>query len=264
MTVAQAKLEAERTLHARGIIGTLQLAETGAAFEVAKQASSHEQQRLVRARHTATARRAAAESRAQLAADAVEAAKAQLAGLVVTAPLSGSVAQLGAKLGQSVTAGQPLLELLGGGFHLAIRIPEAQAEDIAMGQTVDVTAPNGTLQATIAQVAAAAEGGMITALATLHDAPSWLRANQSFEARIAVGSTGGALHVVPPVGATSNASSTAWVVAADSDEAVRTTIRWGRVTPDVAIVQSGAGLGDAVLAFPPRGYESQERFRVKR
>lgn len=265
VATAQARFTAESALHERGIVGALQLGERRSELDLAEQSLQLAERRLARATESGRARQDAADARLQLARDAHAALDAEMQALTINAPMSGTVTALSIKPGQAISRGAAIAEINSPELKIEISVLEALAADLASGQSVILEGPNGRLSARVTQVGATPSKGMIKVSAALaSEAPPWLRAGQTLDARIAIETAADSTYVAPPVGVQPNATSLAYVIRRGSDTAERTRIRWGKVTNTAAIIIEGADPGDEVLAYVPQGYESRERFRVAR
>lgn len=82
---------------------------------------------------------ALARAEVQKSAAAIEVAKAQLMYCEIKAPFDGRIVRVAAKLHQSVSAGMPLLELVGEGpLKLRLNVPSRMLSTLAVGTPIEV------------------------------------------------------------------------------------------------------------------------------
>ncbi len=96
---------------------------------------------------------AVADASVEQAAARIAIARANIANAQIVAPFSGTVTQFDAKVGQTATAGAPLISLIStGGFQITAGISETDIGKIAVGNKVSMTLdafPNETFMGTI-------------------------------------------------------------------------------------------------------------------
>ncbi|MBB1403002.1 efflux RND transporter periplasmic adaptor subunit [Pseudoalteromonas sp. SG45-1] len=106
--------------------------------------------------------------------------------LTLTANFDGTVSQSLAKLGQAVTQGQSLFELIETDNLLAkIQVPQYSSTQLKIGQKADIVTPSGTIAAKVDYIDTVIRNGAINVFLVLDASPpSWLRSSQAIEAHI--------------------------------------------------------------------------------
>ncbi|MGK2235483.1 MAG: HlyD family secretion protein [Pseudomonadota bacterium] len=106
--------------------------------------------------------------------------------LTLTANFDGTVSQNLAKLGQAVTQGQSLFELIETDNLLAkIQVPQYSSTQLKIGQKADIVTPSGTIAAKVDYIDTVIRNGAINVFLVLDASPpSWLRSSQAIEAHI--------------------------------------------------------------------------------
>ncbi|TMP04160.1 HlyD family secretion protein [Pseudoalteromonas sp. S3178] len=106
--------------------------------------------------------------------------------LTLTANFDGTVSQNLAKLGQAVTQGQSLFELIETDNLLAkIQVPQYSSTQLKIGQKADIVTPSGTIAAKVDYIDTVIRNGAINVFLVLNaPPPSWLRSSQAIEAHI--------------------------------------------------------------------------------
>ncbi|MBB1306660.1 HlyD family secretion protein, partial [Pseudoalteromonas sp. SR43-5] len=100
--------------------------------------------------------------------------------LTLTANFDGTVSQNLAKLGQAVTQGQSLFELIETDNLLAkIQVPQYSSTQLKIGQKADIVTPSGTIAAKVDYIDTVIRNGAINVFLVLDASPpSWLRSSQ--------------------------------------------------------------------------------------
>ncbi|NQY35350.1 MAG: HlyD family efflux transporter periplasmic adaptor subunit [Alteromonadaceae bacterium] len=112
--------------------------------------------------------------------------KKRISSLTLRAQVSGIVKEVKFNLGQRVSQGQSLFELIEPEQLIArIQIPQYSSEKLALGQRAKIITPSGTLDARIEHVDNIIRQDSISIfLAITGSLPKWLRVDQSVEAVI--------------------------------------------------------------------------------
>ncbi|MGH7141022.1 MAG: efflux RND transporter periplasmic adaptor subunit [Minisyncoccia bacterium] len=144
---------------------------------------------------------AAQEAQVEQAEAGVASAEASLQNAELVAPISGTLTQMDAKVGQSAAAGTPLVAIIGtGGFEVDTGVSDTDVGKLAMGDTATVTLdafPGETFPAHVFYIAPAEtnSGGVVSYLVKLSfDTPdSRFKSGLSATADIETKSVGDAL-----------------------------------------------------------------------
>lgn len=103
----------------------------------------------------------------------LEEAQLKLQKAVITAPFDGVVASLGAKVGELVSAGTPVVVLVNtSSFHIDVKIDEVDISQVAVGQEVVITLdalPDTEITGHVAGIAptATVDGGVVSYVVTI-------------------------------------------------------------------------------------------------
>lgn len=113
----------------------------------------------------------------------------------IVAPIAGQIANVMVHAGEQASPGVPAIMIVNeGAFHITVNVDEIDIDQIAVGQSVDITLdalPNVVVKGTISEIAptSASTGGVVTYLVTINIAPEDgvnLRAGMSANASIVV------------------------------------------------------------------------------
>jgi multidrug efflux pump subunit AcrA (membrane-fusion protein) len=189
----------------------------------------------------------------------------QLEGLRVRAGAEGVVHELPLELGQWVTPGQLLARLaVGAGLRADLRVPEAQAKDVAVGQPVDVDTRNGIAPGRVARIAPSAHDGSVTVEVDLPGGPPpGARADLSVDGEILVERLADVLYLGRPVGAVPGGRMALYRLSADGSAAERVTVRLGRASATTIELADGLAAGDRVVLSDMAGANGAESVRLR-
>src|SRR5690606_33269064 len=104
--------------------------------------------------------------------------------LTLVAPQSGVVSRLDITIGQRLSPGDEVGEIMSKALKADIGISQDEASALEVGQEVSFRAPQGTFTGRIVSIMPRAVDGVVHAKATLDDSPSWLRPDLVCEATI--------------------------------------------------------------------------------
>jgi HlyD family secretion protein len=253
LTAAQADLQRNQELVARGFVSAARLDDAVRAVAVATA-----QQASARAQIAANADQGTDVTQAQaalaLATSARQAAASRLAQAQITAPADAVVLQRQVEPGQIVQPGKALLTLaLAGPVQLLAQVDEMSLEQLQVGQVASVLAdafPRERFGARVLSIAPqvdAQRGAVEVRLALVPPAPDFLREDMTLSVEVETARRGRTL-VLPLEALRSDdgtGGATAWVD--DGGRVALRTLRLGVRTLDAVEVLDGLGAGDKVL-----------------
>jgi HlyD family secretion protein len=269
-----AGLEAEVAQHSRAVSKDQALWDQGAATEDELQQSrvqahrSERQAELGRKQLTVLGRSRKSQLEAQAATVARLAAVAQFRHLQVdklsvTAGAAGVLREITLEEGQWVTPGTVMAKVIKPGKLAAeLRIPEAQATELALGQTATVDTHEGLVEAVVTRVDPAVEGGSVEVeLALVGELPRGARPDLSITGEIELARLADALHVARPVGAPANGAVSVFRLDADGG-AERVAVRLGQASVDRIEVLSGLEHGDEIIISDTSAWSEEPRLLI--
>jgi len=253
LIAAQADLQRNQDLVARGFVSTARLDEAQRAVAVAAA-----QQTSARAQSAANADQgtdiAQAQAALALAASASQAASARLAQTQLTAPADAVVLARQVEPGQIVQPGKTLLTLaLAGPVQLLAQVDELSLDQLRVGQTASVLAdafPRQRFSASVLAIAPlvdAQRGAVEVRFALPPPAPAFLREDMTLSVEVETARREGTL--VLPLAAlrSEDAAGTATVWVERDGRVEARTLRLGVRTLAAAEVLDGLTAGDKVL-----------------
>lgn len=254
-----AGLEADEARSTRGLSKDEALWDQGAVTEDELEQSresalrSRRQVKLGRAQLSVLSRSRKSQVEAQEATVARLAAVAafrreQVDALAVTAGAAGILREMSLEEGQWVTPGTVMAKVIKPGKLAAeLKIPEAQASELARGQPVSIDTHEAVLEGVVARVDPAVESGSVTVEIELRgELPRGARPDLSVDGEIEIERLADVVHVARPVGAPTNAAFTVYRLA-PGGEAEAVSVRFGRGSVDRIEVLSELAVGDEII-----------------
>jgi len=167
-------------------------------------------------------------------------------------------------VGQWVTSGQPLA-MISDPFELQaeLRVPEVQAQDIILGQHVDINARVAILAGTVSRIDPAASQGTVTIDVKLGgDLPHGVRPDLNVVGDILIEKLENVLHVGRIALAQPNTRTHVFRLD-DEGYAEKVQIKVGRCSTNLMEIESGLSGGDRVIVSDMRSWDSLERIKVQ-
>jgi HlyD family secretion protein len=262
---AKRRFEANAPLAERKIVATLdseQMRER--STELALQLALQEQH--------ANALSAASQARlsAQRAKVAGLAAQAELrAGMVealkVRAGARGLLAELAVETGQQVTSGNVCGKVIDPGkLKAELRVPEARAKEVAVGQQVELTVQTEMVNGRVTRIDPTVQDGNVRVEVSFEgDPPKGAQLDLSVDGRIEVERVADALFIGKPAGATSGGTTSLFRVLSDGRTAVRVRVRLGRSSVNAVEVLEGLNNGDRVILSDMSEWSSVNHIKLE-
>lgn len=195
----------------------------------------------------------------------VEFRRKQVASLKVRAGETGVLQELPMQLGQWVVPGTVMAKVVRPELLKAeLRIPEAQARDVAPGQPAEVDTHNGVAKGAVVRVApAASQGTVLVEVALSGELPKGARPDLSVEGTVEVERLAEVLSVGRPVGAQPDGTLGLFRLAPGSSEASRVQVRIGRTSVNSVEVLGGLAEGDQVVLSDMTAWDAVERVKLQ-
>ena len=191
--------------------------------------------------------------------------RGRVAAMVVRAGVHGVVTELPLEEGQWVNPGQILARIVQPGrLKAVLRVPEAQARDVAIGQVAQVDTRNGVVPGRVARIDPAVENGAVRVDVTLDgELPRGARPDLSVDGTIEVERLDGVLHVGRPASGQAESTVALFRLVPGGSEAVRVPVRLGRSSVNTIEIASGLRAGDVVVLSDLSAYEKADRIRIR-
>jgi HlyD family secretion protein len=255
--------QADLELSKLELVGSLQLRQSEARLQRAKNTLALEEKRLQAAKDGEAAQLAPQEAQiAQLRA-AWELEKQNLADLRVKAGMTGQLQVLPVEVGQQVGAGTQVARVANPAeLKAEIRISETQTRDVRVGQKAMIDTRNGTVPGFVSRIDPSAQGGTVGVDITLEgELPQGARPDLSVDGVIELERLENVLKMQRPSFGQENATITLYKVGVGG-EANRVQVQLGRASVSEMEVKGGLEEGDEVILSDMSAFEAFDRVRI--
>jgi HlyD family secretion protein len=168
--------------------------------------------------------------------------------------------------GQWINPGMELARIAQPGrLKAVLRVPDTQAKDIAVGQTVTIDLHNNsTVQGRVFRADPSAQAGNVTVEVTLDGTlPPGVRDGQTIDGRIVIESLKDVMYVGRPSYGTAPGKVGIWKLSADGAEATMVPVELGSASVSAVQVLRGLAVGDKIIISDMSQYEDASRIRIK-
>jgi HlyD family secretion protein len=188
----------------------------------------------------------------------------QLDALKVRAGISGVLTSLPMAVGQHVTLGTMLAQVVQPNqLKAQLKIPETQARDIQLGQPASIDTHNGIADGKVTRIDPAVVNGTVTVDAELVGTlPDGLRTDLSVDGTIDLERMKDVLYVGRPAFGNENSTITLFRLDPDGKGAVRVPVKVGRASVNAIQVIEGLHEGDTVILSDMSRYDTADRIRL--
>jgi HlyD family secretion protein len=189
----------------------------------------------------------------------------QVDALRVRAGIDGVVQQVLVQEGQQVAEGANLARIAKPDVLIAqLRVPEAEARDVAMGQAVELKIHGDTVSGRVVRIDPAVSNSTVSIdVEPITALPAGSRSDLSIDGRIEIERLHDALYVARPAGSTAMGTSSVFVVDKDGDSARRVQVRFGRASVNQIAVEDGLAPGDTIILSDTSAWQNADRIGIK-
>jgi HlyD family secretion protein len=253
----------------KGLASTYEIAAAKDALEEAKLRLDVETQRGEEMKRSATEQLALSEQNVEYAKSILDEQIRRQQSMIVRAPEAGVLQTLGnpqLQFGQYVQQGSELARIAQPGrLKAVLRVPDTQARDVAVGQTVTIDLHNNsTVKGKVMRFDPAAQGGNVTVEVSIDEQlPPGVRAQQTIDGRIEIENLKDVMYVGRPSYGTAPGTVGLWVLNADGSEATMIPVELGSASVSAVVVKKGLTLGQKVIISDMSQYEDATRIRIK-
>lgn len=214
---------------------------------------------------SAAARLAAQRARVEGQRAQAELRVAQVEALRVRAGAAGVLAELAVEVGQRVTVGTVLGKVIDPTkLKAELRVPEAQANGIAIGQAVRVTMQSDEVRGRVTRIEPAVQEGAVEVEVTFEATlPAQARLDLSVDGRIELERIGTAVYTGKPASAGEGGTVGLFKLLSDGHTAVRVPVRLGRTSVSAVEVLSGLSEGDRVILSDMSEWSQVDRISLE-
>ena len=258
---AERRAEAEARLAEAEIVGALEFARTQEREEELAGRLEIEQERSRILDQAMVARGAAQAAQVERQRDLALFQAEQVESLHVVAGLDGVLQELPLEVGQRVSAGTLLAKVVQPDrLKAALRIPEAQAKEVQLGQQVEVDTHNGIVPGHVVRIDPAVQRGTVTVDVALDgELPRGARPDLSVDGRIELERLGDVLYTGRPAFGRSNSRISLFKLEAGGGAATRVVVSLGGSSVSEVEILEGLEEGDRVILSDMSEWDGADR-----
>ncbi|NNF29334.1 MAG: HlyD family efflux transporter periplasmic adaptor subunit [Gemmatimonadetes bacterium] len=264
---AQREYETNRALHERNpeLVAANELARTRDAAEELTTRLEIKTSRLQVFRESIDEQVRAQEDQVERLRSIVRFNQERLASLEVPAGVGGMVADLPVEEGEWIQSGGTLARIdQPGRLKAEIRIPQTQAQDIAVGQAALIDTRNDTIQGTVTRIDPAVQNGTVTIDVTLPDElPRSARPDLSVDGNVIIDRLDDVVYMGRPAYGQANSRVGIFVLTPDGTHAERRNVQLGRSSVNEIEVVEGLEPGDIVILSDMSAWDGHDRVRLR-
>ena len=260
-TRLQANAEAE--LASRGIVSTIQAAQSSLRAEQLERRLEFERQRLERLESVNRSHLKSERALVDQARRHWQRVQRQVDSLSVRVGMTGVVQEISIQEGQQLSAGVNVARITRPDELMAeLRIPETRAQEVLLGQLVRVDTRNGIIDGKVMRIDPAVRDGAVLVDVELNGAlPSGARPDLSVDGLIELERIHLALHLARP--AHGQPESTTRLFRIDADGFARQVpVTLGRASVNRIEIREGLRPGDEVILSDTSRFDQHERIRL--
>ncbi|MBL8243601.1 MAG: HlyD family efflux transporter periplasmic adaptor subunit [Rhodanobacteraceae bacterium] len=262
---AKLQAEAEGELNRRGIVSALQYRQSQLKADQLGVRRGIEQQRLAMLKRNLAAQLAAEQARLDQLANTYELRRRQAEGLKVRAGMSGILQAIAVEEGQQIAPGTSIARVARPDVLRAeLRIPETQAKDVKLEQTVRVDTRNGIVDGRVARIDPAVQNGTVQVdVDLIGDLPPGARPDLSVDGTIEIERLSDVVYVGRPAFGQADSTTTLFRLDNEGDVARRVPVKLGRASVSLIEIASGLQPGDRVILSDTTSYDQHDRLRLR-
>lgn len=257
--------EAEGELNRKGIVSALQFRQSELRAEQLGVRLKIERERVTMLQRNVEAQLDAARARLEQLENTLSLRERQADALQVRAGMQGVLQVVAVEEGQQVTAGLNLARVARPDVLMAeLRIPETQAKDVILGQTVRIDTRNGVVEGSVTRIdPAVANGAVQVDVDLIGSLPPGARPDLSVDGTIEIETLHDVLYVGRPAFGQIESDTTLFRLDAEGTIARRVPVRLGRASVSLIEVQRGLKVGDRVVLSDTSNYDRSDRLRLE-
>jgi multidrug efflux pump subunit AcrA (membrane-fusion protein) len=227
-----------------------------------------EQQRLDELKRSATEQIALDEEQIERLKAIVRANLTRVSSMRVLAGETGVLQTLGnppLEVGQWVSSGFELARVAQPGTLKAVlRVAEAEAKDVAIGQRASIDTRNGVVPGHVTRADPSSQSGTVTVEVALDGPlPPGTRSDLSVDGTIEIERLADVLYVARPAAGSEDRTVGVFKVEPNSGYADRVNVKLGRASVNTIQILQGLAAGDSVIVSDMSGWDNVSRVKLK-
>lgn len=261
--VTRLQYEADSQLSEEGLISSLDLNKSRVAAEQASKRFELEGQRLATVGEANQAQLMAQDARLEQLRAVFVLRQDELNNLNVRAGISGVLQQVPVEVGQQLAAGTNIARVAEPGrLKAELSIAETQAKDIVVGLVASIDTRNGVIAGTVTRIDPAVLNGTVKVDVRLDgELPRGARPDLSVDGTVEIERLEDVLYVGRPAYGQANSLVGIFKLTPEG-EAIRTTVRLGRVSVSTMEIVEGLNVGDEVILSDMSAWDAFDRVRL--
>ncbi|AKS40528.1 efflux RND transporter periplasmic adaptor subunit [Wenzhouxiangella marina] len=262
---ARLQVQAEAELLERDILPRIQYQRSVLRADQLQERLAIEQERTAQFQHSVAAQLRAARARIDQLADIAAYREAQLAALQVTAGIHGVLQEMSVEAGQRLSPGENIARVAQPDTLLAeLRIPETQAKDVQLDQTVEVDTRNGIVPGRVIRIDPRVANGTVQVDVELTGPlPAGARPDLSVDGTIRIEQLDDVLYVRRPAYGQPESTVRLFRIDPSDGSAVRVPVELGRSSVNVIEIRQGLNPGDEVILSDTSAWDEFDRIRLQ-
>jgi HlyD family secretion protein len=265
LAYARRRARADEALAEAGFLSYLEQGQTSQHVDEVAGRLKFERQRLSAQTDGAAAQIAAQKAQIDRLRSTSEFQSKEVEALKVRSGVDGVLQEVPWQPGQSVAAGAMLAKVARPDrLKAAVRIPETQAKDVAVGQKALIDTRNGVVTGTVARIDPAAQAGTVLVDVNLPPAlPAGARPDLNIEGTIEIERLAEVLSVARPAIGQPGSTVGLFRLERDGKTAVRTAVKLGRSSVKSIEILAGLNEGDRVILSDMSQWDQMDRIRLQ-
>jgi HlyD family secretion protein len=259
-----ARLQAEAERAAGDVIPALQTQRSELLAAERKERFEIETDRVAQFTDTMKAQIMAREAKLAGVRNAYERKQQQVEWLKVRAGVAGVLQQMLVEDGQTLTLGQNIARVARpDDLRAEINIPETQARDVQIGQTVNVDTRNGIVPGRVVRIDPAVQQGTVQVDVNFTGPlPTGARPDLSVDGTIEIERLPQVLFTGRPAYGQPNSTVGLFKLVEDGRYAVRVPVEIGRTSVNAVEIVKGLAAGDQVILSDTSAWDDNDRIRL--
>ena len=258
------QLEADREIHAQGLIGSLELRLSEERASELAIRNELEQKRLEIAEESNEAQLTAEASRVDQLRALYDLRKSQVDGLQVRSGIRGVLQQVPVEVGQRVTPGLNLARVAQPEHLKAeLRIAETQAKDVEIGQRASIDTRNGVIEGRVIRIDPSVQDGTVTVdVELVGELPKGARPDLSVDGTVEIERLEDVLYVGRPAYGQAGTTVGLFRLLEDGEAAERVEVQLGKSSVNTIEIVAGLVEGDEVILSDTSAWEDFRKIRL--
>jgi len=259
------QVEVNRELAERGVIARMELATSEDRAEELENRLQIERRRLEIARESVQGQLSVQRNQVERLRAISSFQEGRSASMRVPAGAPGVLQELPLQVGQWATPGQELARVVQP-FPLkaVLRIPAAQATDVAIGQRAMIDTRNGIVEGRVIRIDPAVQSGTVTVDVALEgELPQGSRPDLSVDGTIEIERLDDVLHMPRPAYGQAGGRITVFRLDPDGRSASRVPVLLGRSSVNTIEILEGLQRGDRVILSDMSQSDGHDRVRLR-